>query len=176
MWWNEKSTGAVYIGSKSPIVTAVVRAGRQRREVISIVESSTPELELTPSAAAPAVDSEQKLQMVCVAVDEHKARDIVSLDVRGLTTLADFFVMCSGTSTTHIQSIAEGVREKLRERASLRAKPEGDVGSLWIILDYGDVILHIFDSETREFYDLERLWADAKVRVWKPDQSDGEEG
>jgi ribosome-associated protein len=115
------------------------------------------------SQSEPQVDPEIKRDLLCEAADEIKAREITVLDVQGLTTLADFFVMCSGTSTTHIQSIAQGVRDRLRERASLRAKPEGDSASCWIILDYGDVILHIFDEETREFYDLERLWADAKV-------------
>lgn len=116
----------------------------------------------------PVVEAEIKRDMICEAADEIKAQDIAILDVRGLTTLADYFVMCSGTSTTHIQSIAQGVREKLRERAGLRAKPEGDSASLWVIMDYGDVILHIFDQETRDFYDLERLWADAKVSTFEP--------
>ena len=113
------------------------------------------------------------MQMICMAADEFKARDIVILDVRGQTIVADFFVMCSGTSTTHIQSIADGVQERLRERARLRAKAEGNAHSFWIILDYSDVLLHIFDEETREFYDLERLWADAKVIEWTPESETG---
>ena len=117
------------------------------------------------------VDPEIKRDLLCEAADEMKAREIVTLDVRGLTTLADFFVMCSGTSTTHIRSIAEGMRDRLRERAGLRARPEGDAASLWIILDYGDVIVHIFDEETRELYDLERLWADAKVSAYESPES-----
>ncbi|MDQ3815945.1 MAG: RsfS/YbeB/iojap family protein, partial [Armatimonadota bacterium] len=87
-----------------------------RRKVIRIVEGDIQEL-ASPQDQAPAApsddlgeESERKVQMVCTAADEFKARDIVILDVRGLTTLADFFVMCTGTSTTHIQSIAEGVR------------------------------------------------------------------
>jgi ribosome-associated protein len=101
--------------------------------------------------------------LLCTAVDEMKARNIVVLDVRGQTIIADFFVICSGTSVTHIQSIVEGVQDRLRERGRLRAKPQGDAQSYWMILDYSDVILHVFDEETREFYDLERLWGDAKV-------------
>jgi ribosome-associated protein len=124
--------------------------------------------ELLEVTAQAQVEAEVKRDMICEAADEIKAQEIVVLDVRGLTTLADYFVMCSGTSTTHIQSIAQGVRDRLRERAGLRAKPEGDSASLWIIMDYGDVILHIFDQETREFYDLERLWADAKVSRFEP--------
>ncbi len=113
------------------------------------------------------VASEKKLDLICQSATELKARDITVLDVRGQTIVADFFVMCTGTSITHIQSIAEGVRDRLREGARLRAKPEGDAGSYWVIMDYSDVILHIFDEETREFYDLERLWADAKITQYE---------
>src|SRR4028118_1082908 len=111
-------------------------------------------------------DSESKVRLICAAAAEIKARDLVILDVRGQTIVSDFFIVCSGTSVTHIQSIAEGVRDRLREGAKLRAKPEGDAQSYWMILDYSDVILHIFSDETREFYDLESLWSDAKVTRW----------
>lgn len=111
----------------------------------------------------PNVESERKLDLILNAANEMKAREIKVLDVRGQTIVADFFVMCTGTSITHIQSIAEGVRDLLREGARLRAKPEGDAASYWVIMDYSDVIMHIFDEDTREFYDLERLWADAII-------------
>ncbi len=110
--------------------------------------------------------SEETLRLICEAIDETKAVDVKVLDVRGQTIIADFFVICSGTSTTHIHSIADNVQDNLREIARLRAKPEGGVESLWIVMDYGDVILHVFDEGTREFYDLERLWADAKIFPW----------
>ena len=104
--------------------------------------------------------------MMCEAADETKAHDIKALDVRGQTPLADYFVICTGTSATHIKSIAENVQDKLREESKMRAKPQGGAESFWIILDYGDVILHIFDEETRAFYDLERLWSEAKPIDW----------
>ena len=110
--------------------------------------------------------------MICAAAEDVKARDIAVLDVRDQIPLADFFVICTGTSATHIQSVAEGVRERMREQEGLRARPEGDANSFWVILDYGDVILHVFDAPTREFYDLERLWADAKVIPWPLDTVD----
>ena len=122
----------------------------------------------------PQIDPELKRDLIVEAADEMKAQNIAVLDVREVTTLADFFVMCSGTSTTHIQSIAQGVRDRLREGAGQRARAEGDSASLWIVLDYGDVILHVFDDETREFYDLERLWADARASFIE--SPDGEEG
>ena len=112
------------------------------------------------------VDIEEKVRLICAAAEDIKARDIVALDVRGQTIVSDFFVVCSGTSITHIQSIAEGVKDRLREGAKMRARPEGDAQSYWMILDYSDVILHIFSDETREFYDLESLWSDAKVTRW----------
>jgi ribosome-associated protein len=108
-------------------------------------------------------DPTQLTDMVCEAAAETKAQDITVLDVRGQTIVTDFFVLCTGTSTTHIQAIAQNVLGHLRMDARRRAKPEGDSESLWIVLDYSDVILHVFDAETRDFYDLERLWGDAKI-------------
>jgi ribosome-associated protein len=118
-----------------------------------------------PADAANA--SETKMRLLCEAADDQKAHGITVLDVRGQTIVADFFIICDGTSVTHIQSISEGVQDKLRERAQLRAKREGDAQSYWMIVDYGDVILHVFSDETREFYDLERLWSDAKVLTYE---------
>jgi ribosome-associated protein len=103
----------------------------------------------------------RKLELICEACDEIKTLNMLALDVRRLTPIADYFVICSGTSATHIKSIADNVQDKLRMEGKVRAKPQGDAESFWIILDYGDVILHIFDEQTREFYDLERLWSDA---------------
>lgn len=118
------------------------------------------------------MDSEETMRMVCRAADELKAHEITVMDVRGQTIVADFFVICSGTSTTHISSISEGVQDKLREWAQARAKREGGAQSFWMILDYGDVILHVFDEGTREFYDLEHLWAEAKISAWPSADAD----
>ena len=115
--------------------------------------------------------SRQKMEMLCTAADEQKAQEITVLDMRQQTTLADYYVICTGTSATHIRSIAEGVQDKLRERAKVRTRPEGEAGSFWVILDYGDVILHVFDAPTREFYDLERLWGEAPTVTWEPGES-----
>lgn len=127
-----------------------------------VIEQETISL---PSDAADA--SETKMRLLCEAADDQKAHGITVLDVRGQTIVADFFIICDGTSVTHIQSISEGVQDKLRERAQLRAKREGNAQSYWMIVDYGDVILHVFSDETREFYDLERLWSDAKVSTYE---------
>ncbi len=130
--------------------------------------ASTPS---APDATAQDEASRRKLREVCAILDEQKAQDVVILDVREQTTLADYFVICSGTSATHIRSIAEGVQDRLREQAKWRARAEGDANSFWVILDYGDVILHVFDAPMRQFYDLERLWADAPTVESELDQS-----
>jgi ribosome-associated protein len=92
-----------------------------------------------------------------------KALDVIILDLSGLTFIADYFVICSGESTTQVKAIAEFIEQ---EFASKRVKPlgvEGAVHSHWILLDYGDVIIHVFEKETRAYYNLEKLWMDAKI-------------
>ena len=116
-----------------------------------------------------ATEAGRKTALLCQSADELKALDIVILDVRGQTILADYFVLCSGNSSTHIQSIAEHARDEMRENG-FRAKPEGVPASFWVVIDYGDAILHVLNGETREFYDLESLWAEAKIAGW-PDSA-----
>ena len=116
-------------------------------------------------------EPETVMQLVCEAAEQQKAHDIVVLDVRGQTIVADFFVICAGTSTTHINAIVEGIQDHLRETVHQRAKSEGRADSFWMLLDYNDVIVHVFDEGTREFYDLERLWGEAAITKW-PDESD----
>ena len=92
---------------------------------------------------------------------DRKALDIVILDLKGLSSLTDYFVICSGNSDTHVQGIAEGIEESLDEEKVKIWLREGEKKSTWILLDYIDVIIHIFTKEAREFYSLERLWGDA---------------
>ena len=92
-----------------------------------------------------------------------KALDVIILDLSGLTFIADYFVICSGESTTQVKAIAEFIEQ---EFAKKRVKPlgvEGAAHSHWILLDYGDVIVHVFEKETRAYYNLEKLWMDAKT-------------
>ncbi len=92
-----------------------------------------------------------------------KAIDVTILEVSDLTVIADYFVICSGESTTQVKAVASFIEEELARR---RLKPlgiEGTAYSHWILLDYGDVIVHVFEKETRAYYTLEKLWMDAKV-------------
>lgn len=108
-----------------------------------------------------------KVTAICDALDQEKAQDIRIMDVREVTMLADYFIVCTGTSSVHINAVTEGVQERLAENG-LKAMREGIPGSSWTVLDYGDVIVHIFSEELREFYTLESLWSDAKTVNWDP--------
>lgn len=102
---------------------------------------------------------------IAEAALDRKANDIVILDLRGLTAVADYFVICSGTSDIHIEGIANIIEEKLDEQNMKLWHREGNRNSSWILLDYIDVIVHIFTQSAREFYGLERLWGDAPKSI-----------
>ena len=92
---------------------------------------------------------------------DRKANDVVLLDLRGLSSVADFFIICSGNSDTHVEGIANIIEEELKENDTRAWHREGGKRASWVLLDYIDVIVHIFTEEAREFYGLERLWGDA---------------
>jgi len=83
------------------------------------------------------------------------------LDMREVTPITDYFLICHGTSSVHIRSLAEAVREAFQERGLRPFGAEGEKEGRWVLLDYGDVVVHVFSEEDRAFYDLERLWSDA---------------
>ena len=92
---------------------------------------------------------------------DRKANNVVVLDLRGLSSITDFFVICSGNSDTHVAGIADIIEETLDEHNVKLWHREGGKRAFWILLDYIDVIVHIFTESTRDFYGLERLWGDA---------------
>ncbi|MEZ4665430.1 MAG: ribosome silencing factor [Thermomicrobiales bacterium] len=89
------------------------------------------------------------------------ASDTVVLDIRGLSTFSDFFVICSGENERQLRAIAEKLQEELREEGVRPQRVEGTPRSGWIVLDYNDAIVHVFDRDLRDFYKMERLWAEA---------------
>lgn len=101
-----------------------------------------------------------------VAAD-HKARDIVVLDMRGITPLYDFFVLATGNSRRQIHTISEEIDDVLRENGDRRLSIEGYEASKWVVQDYGDVVVHVFSPETRDYYAIEDLWADAPRVDWQ---------
>jgi len=96
---------------------------------------------------------------------EKKATDIKILDVRQITSFADYFVLCTGTSDMQVKAIAENVLTKLRERGVTPWKSEGWDSLHWVIVDFVDVVVHVFNEDSRRFYHLERLWADAIIET-----------
>jgi ribosome-associated protein len=103
-----------------------------------------------------------ELVKLCVrAAIEKKAEDPVILDVRKLCSFTDYFVVISGRSTRHVQGLAEAIESELRSKRLSTSKSEGLREGTWVLLDYSDVVVHIFYSETRKFYDIEGLWHDA---------------
>lgn len=91
-----------------------------------------------------------------------KAEDVVILDVRDLNTFTDYFVIMNGKSTRHVQALAEAVEGKLRSKRVKESSAEGLQEGMWVLLDFGDVVVHVFYHEQREFYDIEGLWSGAK--------------
>ena len=96
------------------------------------------------------------------ALDAKKGQEIKVLETADLTTLADYFVICSATSTTQIKALADACEKVLKEAGELPHHIEGHRGGTWVLLDFSAVVVHIFNEEARQFYDLERLWGDAK--------------
>jgi ribosome-associated protein len=100
-----------------------------------------------------------------VAIDK-KAVDVVVLDIRELSVIADYFVVCTGANARQIQAVADSIKDKLSELKAPSRGFEGSAGSGWMLLDCGDVIVHIFGPMEREFYRLERLWSGAPAVVY----------
>lgn len=108
------------------------------------------------------MDSSLVFERVVQALHEKKAENVKAIDISELTTVAQYFVICSGTSVTHIKTLADFVEEKLGKCGVQCLHREGYNSARWILLDYGEVVVHIFHEEDRAFYGLERLWQDGK--------------
>ena len=105
--------------------------------------------------------SQEKTELICKILSDKKACDIVYLDVEEKTSLCDYFVIAGGRSKTQVKSLAENLEEKLKKEYELiPRRVEGVRGGRWAVLDYTDVIVHLFGDEERDFYRLERLWED----------------
>lgn len=137
-------------GTKSPRKSA---AGPKRKKA----------LRPAPEKAAPK-ENPRALELarkIAALVADKKALDVVILDVRGMTSYADYFVVASGESERQVSAMAENVETKLKEDGTRPVGTEGYDTGHWVLLDYGEVVAHLFFTEVRSFYDLEGLWADA---------------
>lgn len=105
---------------------------------------------------------QEKLEIIVKTLDSKRGEDIQALRIADLTILADYFVIVNGTSNTHARTLADEVEFVLSQKGIEPERREADTGNTWIILDYGDIIVHVFYKETRSFYQLEGLWADGE--------------
>jgi ribosome-associated protein len=108
------------------------------------------------------VTTEEKLKAIAAAADDKKAVDIIALGVGEVSSIADYFLICEGQNQRQTQTIAEAIEERLEAMKIRPRHIEGRSAGSWILMDYGDIIAHIFISQSREFYDLERLWGDCQ--------------
>lgn len=96
--------------------------------------------------------------------EEKKARGIVLLDIQDISVITDYFLICSGESPVHMRTIAKELEEKLEKKGAHLLNTEDYSNERWILLDFGELVVHIFSSEARDYYQLERLWADARKK------------
>lgn len=107
------------------------------------------------------VNSLETARRCAEAADAKKALNVVILDLRKLTYITDYFVICSGSSSTHVSAISDGIGHALAAYGRRPSHVEGQPEASWILMDYGDVVTHIFDEQTRMHYALDKLWSDA---------------
>ena len=105
---------------------------------------------------------QQKLELIVKSLDSKRGEDIQAIRIADLTILADYFVIVNGTSNTHARTLADEVEFQLSQQSIEPDRREADTSNTWIILDYGDIIVHVFYKETRNFYKLEGVWADGE--------------
>jgi ribosome-associated protein len=121
------------------------------------------------STAVQTLNSLERARLCARTAADQKARDILILDMRGITRLYDYFVLTTGASRRQIHTITEEVDAAMRAAGDVRLSVEGYEASTWVVQDYGDVIVHVFDPRAREYYSLEDLWADAPHVPWDRD-------
>lgn len=108
------------------------------------------------------ISQEKSLETIIRALDSKRAEDIQLIGIRDLTIVADYFVIANGTSNTQTKALADAVEFEMKQKGVEPIRVEGYQGATWIILDYGDIVVHVFYKETRSYYKLERLWSDGE--------------
>ena len=111
------------------------------------------------------MEAEQLKELVCEALDDLKAVNTVTLDVKGLTDVMDYLIIASGTSNRHVKSLAGNVSLEAKKQGVRPMGVEGEDAGEWVLVDFGDVVVHVMLPATRDFYDLERLWVSPEARA-----------
>jgi len=125
------------------------------------------------TAPQPNADSEAQLARILSSLTEDKALDIVEIDLRGKSAIGDYMVVCSGRSSRQVTSISEKLAERLKSDLGILSKIEGKEAGDWVLIDTGDVIVHVFRPEVRDFYQLEKMWLPGAEAVTKSPRSHG---
>ncbi len=129
-------------------------------------KSLHPEVTETPTVTAtitPFAELDETVKLALTCASDKKAIKMSALDLREIASFTEFFVIASGTNQRQVQAIADEIQEQLKKQLSSKViRIEGYTTAEWILMDYGDFVVHIFEQKAREFYDLERLWRDAK--------------
>lgn len=108
-------------------------------------------------------DEKRMAGLAILALEEKKAEDIRAIDISRVSVIADYFIIANGTNTSQIQAMADEVEEQLYKAGYPLKQKEGYYNANWVLMDFGDIIVHIFDKENRLFYDLERIWKDGSM-------------
>ncbi|AEI42712.1 ribosome silencing factor [Paenibacillus mucilaginosus] len=109
------------------------------------------------------IQPEELLELVVDAAEDKKAMNLVALNLKGISLIADYFMICHGNSETQVQAIATEIRKRAEEKGARLRGLEGMDTARWVLVDLGDVVVHVFHRDDREYYNIERLWSDAKV-------------
>jgi ribosome-associated protein len=127
---------------------------------------STDAPEAPPVAPVATMDLPASVEEILATLDQGKGEKLVVLDMRVVSGFTDFMVLCSGRSEPHVRALVDAVAKVRRKQGAKAAHVEGRSQGAWVLMDYFDVIVHVFTTENREFYQLERLWRDAPLLEW----------
>lgn len=121
-----------------------------------------PEFDAAYKMEVETVQAKEMAKIAYHALDEKKGEDIRIIDIAGISVLADYFIIANGSSESQVQAMVDNVEEEMHKAGYSLKQREGYGSGNWVLLDFGDVIVHVFDKENRLFYDLERIWRDGK--------------
>ena len=125
------------------------------RSATEAARKGTPPADLMPNRQK----SAEQLKKILHWLDEAKAEDVISIDLAGKSSIGDFMVIASGRNDRHVAAVAEQIQKHLKDEGSVRARVEGLEACDWVLIDTGDIIVHVFRPEVREFYNLEKMWS-----------------
>nr|WP_232279208.1 MULTISPECIES: ribosome silencing factor [Roseovarius] len=140
--------------------TGVLRCAAKEDDVLSFTTYAAKAADQGAIAMMPTMtaDSEAQLAAILTSLDDDKAEDVVQIDLRGKTAMCDYMVICSGRSSRQVSAIAEKLMDRLKQDMGIVSRTEGKETGDWVLIDTGDVVVHVFRPEVRDFYQLEKMW------------------